>query len=350
MALWRYSPRDGRLLAVALLQLGLGAWALASWPERRAGEIALLLPVAVLLSWYGAVVVAHNFLHTPWFVSPRLNRLTAILLTLNLGVPLELCRAHHANHHRHGNDRPEPGRAPRDHSSTYRYGRGGREQHPLGYAVLALLRGGTREAWRAARRGRAAERLWPEAAVLLAALATAAWWAPGYLLGFHLPVFWLASCLGALSNYYQHAGTGRGRRAGGAVSHYGRLYNRLCCNEGFHEEHHRQPGLHWTRRPALRVSGTPASAWPPVLGFMRATERGAAAFRLPLPHQGEREQGGTRRAVPAPATAQVARETWAGRSSTVKSWRAAASICAAATPSPRARSTPARSSWVRAVS
>jgi fatty acid desaturase len=66
------------------------------------------------------------------------------------------------------------------------------------------------------------------------------------------PVSYAGSVLGIVTNYYQHGGGSAGRSRPDAVSHYGALYNWLCCNEGYHREHHRQPGVHWTARPALR--------------------------------------------------------------------------------------------------
>src|SRR5262249_15435995 len=42
----------------------------------------------------------------------------------------------------------------------------------------------------------------------------------------------------------------------------GRVYNALCFNDGYHVEHHRHPGVHWTRLPALRDADARSSTWP----------------------------------------------------------------------------------------
>jgi hypothetical protein len=56
------------------------------------------------------------------------------------------------------------------------------------------------------------------------------------------------------------------------VSHYGALYNRLWFNDGYHAEHHRFTGEHWTRLPARRLSASHAesSAFPPLLRWMES--------------------------------------------------------------------------------
>lgn len=272
MTLWRRSRRDAVLLAVSAAQLGLNAWLAATWAERGWLDLLWLWPAGALLFWYNAVVVTHNFIHTPWFTSEAANRVYAALDSINLGVALTLCRYHHLNHHRYGNDRPGADGRTRDHSSTYRFGKGGAPEGALSYGLRGLFRSGTAEAWREAARTGQRGRLLGELAAVALGLAGYAALSWRYVLGFFVPVFFAGSFLGILNNYYQHAGAEPGVRTANAVSHYGRLYNRLCFNEGYHQEHHLRPGLHWTRRPALRDTlpgaGRAISPVPPPLGFL----------------------------------------------------------------------------------
>ncbi len=272
MTMWRHSRRDAILLAVSAAQLGLNLWLAATWAERSWLELLSLWPLGALLFWYNAVVVTHNFVHTPWFTSDLANRIYAALDSINLGVPLTLCRYHHLNHHRYGNDRPDADGRTRDRSSSYRFGKGGAPEGALSYGLRGLFRGGTAEAWREAGRTGQRGRLLSELAALglgLAAYTALSW---QYVLGFFVPVFYGGSFLGILTNYYQHAGASPETRTANSVSHYGRLYNRLCFNEGYHQEHHLRPGLHWTRRPELRETlpsaGRAISPVPPPLGFL----------------------------------------------------------------------------------
>jgi hypothetical protein len=81
----------------------------------------------------------------------------------------------------------------------------------------------------------------------------AAVYLPGYLAG-------LALC--SLQGHFEHAG--------GTTSHYGWLYNLLFFNDGYHVEHHRRPGVHWTRLPLEIVADPQPSRWPPVLRWLEA--------------------------------------------------------------------------------
>ena len=76
---------------------------------------------------------------------------------------------------------------------------------------------------------------------------------PGWILG-------LALC--QLHGHFEHAG--------GTTSHYGRLYNLVFFNDGYHVEHHERPGLHWTRLPSVGRRGGRASRWPAVLRWIDA--------------------------------------------------------------------------------
>jgi hypothetical protein len=77
---------------------------------------------------------------------------------------------------------------------------------------------------------------------------------PGYLGG-------LLLC--ALHGHFEHAG--------GTISYYGRVYNVLLFNDGYHVEHHANPCVPWSRLPARRDPRARASAWPAPL---RWVERG----------------------------------------------------------------------------
>jgi len=54
--------------------------------------------------------------------------------------------------------------------------------------------------------------------------------------------------------YYEHAH--------GTTSHYGRLYNLLLFNDGYHVEHHAHPSAHWTRLPTYHDPRARVSRWP----------------------------------------------------------------------------------------
>jgi hypothetical protein len=63
-----------------------------------------------------------------------------------------------------------------------------------------------------------------------------------------------------LHGYYEHAR--------GTTSHYGRLYNLLFFNDGYHVEHHDYPGAHWTELPRRAAPDIAVSRWPAVLRWL----------------------------------------------------------------------------------
>lgn len=214
--LLRYSDQDAVLIALSFVYAAL----LVSVPS------AVLIAVGL---WWTANTVAHNFIHTPFFRSRALNRGYALFLTVLMGVPQTLWRARHLRHHRelHLDEHPE------------RSGRAAVPALPLWTRPVVV-----------------------EAAVVITSWTAIAWidlrffllvYAPGYLAG-------LGLC--TLQGHFEHAR--------GTTSHYGWLYNLCFFNDGYHVEHHRRPGEHWTRLPAEPRDAAHASRWPPVLRWLDA--------------------------------------------------------------------------------
>ena len=272
MRIWKYSARDAVPVAITALQLSLNVWLAATWNERSVPQLFLLWPLCALLFWYNPIVATHNVLHTPWFASATANSVYAALNSVNLGLPQILYRFHHLNHHRHENDRPVTDGRTRDHSSTYAYGRHGRHEHVVSYCALGLFRRGTTEAYRQVIRKGYSRQFSFELVVCLLGLAGYALLSWRYFAFFYLSTFYCGWFLAQLENYYEHFGASPENRAANSVSYYGRLYNLFFCNEGYHQEHHLQPQLHWTRRSEVRMAPTRTervvSKFPPLLGFL----------------------------------------------------------------------------------
>jgi hypothetical protein len=182
------------------------------------GALLVAAPSPALIAlglWWNSNTISHNFVHRPFFRGRWANRLFAAYLSALLGVPQALWRERHLAHH--------AGVAPRLRFSF-----------ELALQVALVLG------------------LWAALAAWNSAFFVAVY-APGYLFG--LGLCWL-------HGYYEHAR--------GATSHYGRLYNLLLFNDGFHVEHHASPGLHWTALRGTRDRQTRASMWPPPLRWIEA--------------------------------------------------------------------------------
>jgi hypothetical protein len=176
----------------------------------------LIAPSVALIAigvWWNSNTVAHHFIHRPFFRSPRINLLFSAAQSVLIGVPQTLWRERHLAHH--------AGVAWRLRWS------------PRLVVESALVAG----LWVA---------LFATDAEFLATV-----YAPGFIAG-------LALC--AMQGHYEHAGA--------TTSHYGRVYNALCFNDGYHVEHHAYPGVHWTMLPQRVVPAAAASRWPPLLRWL----------------------------------------------------------------------------------
>jgi hypothetical protein len=182
------------------------------------GVLLLLAPslaVVALGLWWNSNTISHNFIHRPFFRSRALNALFALYLSALLGIPQSVWRDRHLAHHAGVVWRPKPSR----------------QVVAEIFAVLAL---------------------WAALAILRTTFFLTAY-VPGFALG--LGLCWL-------HGYYEHCR--------GTVSHYGRLYNLLFFNDGYHAEHHARPGAHWTSLPRqVRPDGI-NSRWPAVLRWLDA--------------------------------------------------------------------------------
>jgi hypothetical protein len=186
--------------------------------------------------WWNANTVSHLFIHRPFFRRRVANACVAALLTAALGFPQSLWRDRHLAHHR---------------GVRYRF-RLTRD--------IALQIGLVAAIW--------------------VAMALAA---PEFFTLVYLPGYVLGLTLCAIHGHYEHAG--------GTTSYYGRLYNVLCFNDGYHVEHHRHPSAAWSTLPRYRESSSPASAWPAPLRWLEV----AAANLRPTPNlRPSAEDGGWR--------------------------------------------------------
>lgn len=175
------------------------------------------VPLVALGLWWTANTVAHNFIHRPFFRDRRLNRFYSLALSVILGFPQTLWRDRHLAHHA-------------DRMAVIRM------SPALGVELLCVLGSWFLCLW-----------LSPREFILV--------YLPGWALG-------LGLC--RVQGHYEHAR--------GTTSHYGALYNLLFFNDGYHIEHHQQPGLHWSQLPS-RCMVTAAerravSHWPPILRWL----------------------------------------------------------------------------------
>jgi len=187
------------------LSVGYGLL-LLTWPS---------LPLVAIGLWWNANTISHQFIHRPFFRTRSSNTLFSSYLSLLLGAPQSLWRARHLAHHRAAE------------------GRSGKSDSKLLALDVVVVVG-----------------LWT------AMIAVS----PGFLINVYLPGFLIGLGLCYLQGHYEHAR--------GTVSHYGRLYNLLMLNDGYHVEHHARPAANWRELPKHRTDQTNESRWPPILRWL----------------------------------------------------------------------------------
>jgi hypothetical protein len=191
----------------------------AAAPELALAPAALVMALGV---WWGSNTIAHLHLHRPLFAGAAANRAMGLWLTLLTGIPQSVWRARHLAHHA-GDGGPAP----------------------------PVVR----------------SRLVAELGLLALAAVALALSAPGVLVGAWLPGWLVGLGLCRVQGRFEHELDGDPVPAG--VSTYGWLYNKLWFNDGYHAEHHRTPGAHWSTLPSSALPTARTTPRPPVLRAAR---------------------------------------------------------------------------------
>jgi hypothetical protein len=200
----RYSPWDGVLIGLSGVYAALLVWTPST-------------PVIAIGLWWTANTVAHTFIHTPFFRARAANRAFALYLSALMGFPQGLWRDRHLRHHREATTA-----AGRNTAEGSAYNTAAHKGPPYKWTTDIAV----------------------EAGVILGLWLTMLQFSPWFFVTVYLPGYLAGLGLCQLQGHFEHAG--------GTTSHYGWLYNRLFFNDGYHVEHHRRPGEHWTRLPRLR--------------------------------------------------------------------------------------------------
>jgi fatty acid desaturase len=251
--LFRYSPWDAlpALCGVAIVALILWTFlhfhSLAWW---------VLVPAFFAIAWsycWNMQCISHNFIHNPFFTSAWLNRAFSVLESLALGVPHILYHHYHMNHHFGDSDAKGPNGSTRDWSSIYRYGKGDQPEAFWKYCLISYFRvevGPVLSVVIRHGRGQIIQ-------TIIETLALGAFWVWmavadwQYFVFFYLLSYYLGWVLSYAEGYLEHFGAQPGNPYANSVSSYNPIYNWLWFNNGYHQEHHWDPKVHWTQMKGL---------------------------------------------------------------------------------------------------
>jgi fatty acid desaturase len=251
--LLRYSNYD---VIPVLAGVGIVAFILWTFISFSTLPIWILIPAFVAVTWsycWNLQCISHNFIHNPYFASRWLNRAFSVLETVALGVPHVFYHHYHMNHHFGDNDKKGTDGTTKDWSSIYRYGVNGEPENFWKYCFVSFFRVEVGPVIRTVARhgpGEVAQAV-VETVVLAAFWGTMAWLDWRYFVLFYLPSYYLGWVLSYAEGYLEHYRCEPGNYFANSVSSYNLLYNFFWFNNGYHQEHHWDPKVHWTRMKEL---------------------------------------------------------------------------------------------------
>jgi beta-carotene hydroxylase len=219
-----------------------------------------LVPCSLYLS-YCSGVLAHNHSHCPLFSGRRANTLYGAWLSIFYGFPLfAWVPTHNQNHHRYVNAEGDATRTTRHRAQNSLFAL---LSYPLASGrwqlreIIAYLRSpaGRQPAWR--------RRVWLEFSALILthggagglAIALYGPWlgAAVYLASVGLPAL-LATYFMMFTNYVQHVDCDASSIDDHSRNFTSPFWNWFVFQNGYHTVHHEQPGVHWSRYPALHAA------------------------------------------------------------------------------------------------
>lgn len=238
----KHSWKDWFLVLILILQINLFVFPFVI-PIPNA-LLVLLVILNVFLMGTNYQCVAHNFIHLEFFKSKLNNKVFSILNTIGIGIPQSMYRLHHLNHHRF-NNQPDG-----DWSSTLKYGQNGKEENIWKYSLLGVIRTDLVMLFKMSRKNSFLPAI--ELSILILFLSGC------FLLNWKLALFYvIPSYLGGQffalwENHCEHHLADPFDRKRDSVSCYNPIYNFLWFNNGYHQEHHFAPQIHWTQVTKVR--------------------------------------------------------------------------------------------------
>ena len=276
-----HSRWDIVLVILSVLELTLLSAGTLGFDGLSAPSLIGLAAGLIFLNCTNFQCAAHNFVHNPFFRSEGLNRIFGVLNTLALGVPQHLYRIQHLNHHRYNNDMKDRKTGDtKDLSSTYRYSRlCDRPESLVTYSFLGPFRSDYALHYESAKKQKLDGQILLETKVLLVFAAWLLIVNPEGVFFLYLPVWYLGKVLAYAENYLEHYRAIPGNRLTDSVSCYNLVFNLIWFNEGYHQEHHFRPQVHWTKVKSLRALMLPED--------QRIVIRGAHWFNFALFNRGK---------------------------------------------------------------
>lgn len=238
----------------------------------------LLTPLQVIFMVVVMNTSMHHHTHVPIFVNKRLNRLYELFVSMATMIPFQLWKYFHLTHHKYNND-VKKNNIVKDPLSFYRYGKNNERENFWLYVVFGLYRDisgisvkdvantcSTKFKLQDTKKLRTEN-------IMLVLYLLAVLWVTGWYFVYYSFVIIVTLMANNANSYGEHYGAmDHGNFRCDSVGSYSKLFNFLCFNSGFHQEHHVKPSLHWTKLPEITNT----------LPEKRTTINGIYMFNAPL--------------------------------------------------------------------
>lgn len=245
------------MLSTVYLLAALSSPVLFAFMDASLLGYAVFLAVQLVLNFLVTVVLMHYQTHVKLFSTHTLNRVYEIGLSISSGSPFHAWTWFHSVHHQFSNDRKHNDTVG-DPISTYRHTSDNTHYNVWKYITVLPMRDLT-GASVADKDNTCRSKFWLSSYDTLKAEV---YWFYGYLAliaAINLKVFatyLLIVLIGYSINYLQNFGEHYGNNVKGsygqdAASYYGRFYNMVTLNAGYHQEHHVSPNTHWSELPGI---------------------------------------------------------------------------------------------------
>jgi fatty acid desaturase len=254
MKLFRHTPLD--LLLISYVAIAFASpFVIASFASTTVWF--LLIPLQAIFLVIVMNTSLHHHMHTPIFTNDKLNKVYEIFVSAVLGIPFSGWKFFHVVHHKHNNDFKIDGKT-KDPLSFYRYGENGKRENFWSYCIKGLWRDLSGQTVKDPLNNCSTKvyikdkiSLRVEQFAFYVFLASVFAFNIGY--GFvYLIVHILSLILNNANSYGEHFGPVEQQNfRANSVGSYSKIYNLLCFNSGYHQEHHVRPGAHWTYLPKI---------------------------------------------------------------------------------------------------
>jgi fatty acid desaturase len=281
MKILAYNKFDAIPVICAIAHAGYLAALFLLFPHTPLWIMLILgLIYSVSISW-NINGISHNFIHNPYFKWKPLNYAFSWLLSVTMGFSQQFYDLVHHKHHQGNSDRPDESGETVDPISIYRHGHDDEPENPWSYVFLSFFRDDPKQIFSEIKRRKAFNAYFgvfeiASWVILMVIVGILNW----KFLVFYVPFYYFGHSLSYLNGYYRHYGGNPDEPIAWGVSSYGKLYNAIWFNNGYHAEHHYKPKVHWTKMRQLHdqikeeqiKAGVHVIAPPHALGFLDSNQ------------------------------------------------------------------------------